>query len=707
MATIPPRSLASTALSFSLVFFAGCGSGAGGSDLDAGPDTGPPALDGSFSDGSTSVRCERDEHGQSGACVMCPAGTFREAGDVPSEGDTSCDPVLCVADQRVAAHACVDCGPGTVNAEGDDASGGDTRCDATLCAADEHVADHACVACDPGNTNMAGDDASGGDTRCDGQMCASNEFVQGHACAPCPVGTANMAGDDPSGPDTVCDPTLCAADEHVTSHTCTPCAPGTTNSAGDDASGDDTVCDPILCATDEHVISHSCFSCDPGTTNPAGDNASGPDTLCDRAVHSATQVDGGESHTCALLDDGSVKCWGGNSNGQLGQEDVTYRGTSPGQMGNSLLPIDLGTGRTATAIATGRSHTCALLDDGTVKCWGSNLSGQLGQEETRARRGTRAGEMGDSMPPVDLGTGRTATAIAAGAGHTCALLDDGTVKCWGENNEGQLGQGDRRDRGRLPGEMGDSLPPISLGAGRTATAITAGRFHTCALLDDGTVKCWGFNNDGQLGQEDRNNRGDRLGQMGNNLLPIDLGTGRTAITVTAGTFHTCALLDDGTMKCWGDNRDGQLGQGDRDNRGDSRRQMGDRLPPIDLGAGRTATAITAGRRHSCALLDDGTAKCWGYNFSGQLGLGDGNTRGDDAGEMGDSLSPVELGAARTATAIAAGSEADHTCSLLDDGSMRCWGYNSSGQLGLGDRDARGDGPGEMGDRLRPIDLGTP
>ena len=199
----------------------------------------------------------------------------------------------------------------------------------------------------------------------------------------------------------------------------------------------------------------------------------------------------------------------------------------------------------------------------------------------------------------------------------------------GRQRHGQLGLGDTGNRGDDPGEMGDNLPAVDLGTGRTATAISAGGDHTCALLDNGAVKCWGDNGYGQLGLGDTANRGDDAGEMGDNLPAVDLGTGRTATAISAGDDHTCALLDNGTVKCWGANTIGQLGLGDTANRGDGPGEMGDNLPAVDLGTGRTATAISAGGSHTCALLDNGAVKCWGYNTSGQLGLGDTEHRGDE------------------------------------------------------------------------------
>ena len=418
----------------------------------------------------------------------------------------------------------------------------------------------------------------------------------------------------------------------------------------------------------------------------------------------AAMIAAGDSQSCALLDNSTVKCWGGNEFGQLGQGDTANRGDDANEMGADLDLVDLGPGRTATAVAAGNNHMCALLNNGTVKCWGDNFYGQLGQGNT-IDRGDDPAEMGANLRPVDLGPGRTATAVAAGANHACALLDNGTVKCWGRNTVGQLGLGDTTNRGDDANEMGTNLRSVDLGPGRTATAVTAGANHTCALLDDGTLKCWGFNEDGQLGRGDTTNRGDAAGEMGANLPAVDLGPGRTATAISGGDNHTCTVLDNGTVKCWGDNADGQLGQGDTTDRGDNPTEMGTNLMSVDLGSGRTATAVSAGDNHTCALLDDDTVKCWGVNADGQLGQGDTTNRGDAAGEMGADLPSVDLGPGRTVAAVSAGD--GHSCALLDDDTVKCWGQNTDGQLGQGDTENRGDDPNEMGANLGSIDLGPP
>ncbi|KAG5179299.1 regulator of chromosome condensation 1/beta-lactamase-inhibitor protein II [Tribonema minus] len=383
----------------------------------------------------------------------------------------------------------------------------------------------------------------------------------------------------------------------------------------------------------------------------------------------------GDSHACALLDDSTVKCWGSGYNGQLGQ------GSSGSSAADLSSPprsaINLGSGRTAKAIATGVAHTCALLDVSTVKCWGSNDFGQLGQG-TSGNSDSSTTDLSDadlSTPPrsaVNLGSSRTAKAIAAGAHHTCALLDDSTVKCWGSGYSGQLGQGESDSSAQL------NSPPrraINLGSGRTAKAIAAGDTHTCALLDDSTVKCWGEGEYGQLGQ------GNYVLLTSPASTAINLGPGRKAKAIAAGGHNTCVLLDDFTVKCWGEGKYGQLGQG---------RKTDLFLPPIsaiNLGPGRTAKAIATSGHHMCAILDDSTVKCWGEGDYGEFGLG------NNAELSSPPIRVVDLGSGRTATAISAGYI--FTCALLDDSTIKCLGHGARGQLGQGSTANVGDKPHEM------------
>ena len=421
-------------------------------------------------------------------------------------------------------------------------------------------------------------------------------------------------------------------------------------------------------------------------------------------LRTVSQISAGSLHTCALLDDATVKCWGKGEFGRLGYGNEQDRGDQANEMGDLLAPVDLGSGRTAVQISTGRFHTCALLDNARIKCWGGGAQGRLGYGDEQ-RRGDDPNEMGDSLPFIDLGTGQTPVQISTGGYHTCALLDDSTIKCWGAGGRGQLGYGNDEDRGDRANQMGDMLPAINLGTGRTTVQIAAGDLHTCAVLDDGTAKCWGEGDNGRLGYGDTFDRGDRSSEMGNGLPVVDLGTGRTAAQISKGEAHTCALLDDGTVKCWGANDRGQLGYGDTLSRGNGPSEMGDNLPVVDLGTGRTALHVSTGAQHTCALLDDATVKCWGEAGGGRLGNGDGfRNRGNDADEMGDFLPIVDLGNGRTAIQISTGDF--HTCALLDDATVKCWGNAASGQLGYGNHQNRGDSSNEMGDNLPIIDLGV-
>ncbi len=425
------------------------------------------------------------------------------------------------------------------------------------------------------------------------------------------------------------------------------------------------------------------------TVLPAGSPA---EQASEPGSPAAGQLDAGSYHSCAALAGGSVRCWGYGGDGQLGYENMSTIGDdeTPGSVG----PVDLGPGHTAKAIAAGDVHTCALLDDGTVRCWGYGGDGRLGYGNTNSIGESQApGAIG----PVDLGPGRTAKAISAGGGHTCAVLDDGNVRCWGYGFNGQLGYGNRNSIG--DDETPGSVRTVNLGAGHTATALGAGERHTCALLDDGSVRCWGFGVDGELGYANQSNIGDAATRTPDTVGPVNLGAGRTATAISAGDRHTCAVLDDGSVRCWGYGLSGRLGYGDQNAVGDD--ETPGSVGAVRLGAGRTALAITAGGRHTCARLDDGNVRCWGFGGTGRLGYANTDNVGDN--EAVGSVGPLNLGPGRTATAISAGQ--DHTCALLDDGGARCWGSGANGRLGYCNENNIGDfqSPGAFG----PIDIGLP
>ena len=389
--------------------------------------------------------------------------------------------------------------------------------------------------------------------------------------------------------------------------------------------------------------------------------------------------------TCAIITDGSLKCWGRNNSGQLGYDDTVNRGGNAGDM-PALAAVNLGTGKTVKMVSTGSEVTCAVLDNGTLKCWGRNTYGQLGYDDT-TDRGGNAGDMA-ALGTVFLGAGRTAKAVSIGQRHVCAILDNGKLKCWGNNSNGQLDYDDTTDRGGNPGDMA-ALGYVDLGAGRTAVSVSTGLSATCVLLDNSTIKCWGYNAFGQLGTDDSIDRGGNAGDMAA-LNTINLGAGRTARAVDTDGLSTCAILDTKQLKCWGLNVVGELGYDDLVNRGGNRGDMA-ALAPVNLGAGRTAVALSLFDR-TCVVLDNKSLKCWGANDAGGLGQDDTVDRGGNSGDMA-ALDAVNLGAGRTAKTVDAG--IDSTCAILDNDRLKCWGYNDYGQLGQNDTVDRGDKAGEM------------
>ena len=308
----------------------------------------------------------------------------------------------------------------------------------------------------------------------------------------------------------------------------------------------------------------------------------------------AQPLTAGGTHTCAILDDGSVKCWGNHEYGQLGMGGINQQNTAIAKivtllkqlgLGKTAQPqaVSLGTGKTAKAITAGDNHTCTILNDNSVKCWGDNLNGQLGLGNDGD------GTERDTPQAVDLGVGKTAKAITAGKLHTCAILNDNSVKCWGDNPSGQLG---------LRSTTLQNTPQaVSLGSSKTAKAITAGDSHTCAILNDNSVKCWGENTHGHLGLGNHGNDTNRKTPQA-----VNLGVGKTAKAITAGWGHTCAILNDNSVKCWGENTHGQLGLGNT--------TLQNTPQAVNLGS-NTAKAIMAGRLHTCAILNNNSVKCWG------------------------------------------------------------------------------------------------
>jgi cysteine-rich repeat protein len=635
--------------------------------------------------------CTRTDTCQQGSCTGANPVVCTQSDQCHVAG--TCDPSSGVCSNPIAANGSA-CNDGDACTQSDACQEGScTGANPVTCSASDQC--HAAGTCDPSSGACSNPPLADGTPCFDGDLCTQTDRCESGICL----------GADPV--------TCTAIDQCHAAGACDPssgiCSNPVQNCCGDGGLGGAEACDDGNLTSDDGCASdctmeegYACSGSPSACSTVCGDGiCAGGETVSacanDCMLHVET-VTAGWHYSCALLEGGTVRCWGESWLGQLGIERTEYNG----ELGDQLPRVKLGSGRTAVALSGGGTHTCALLDDGSVKCWGDNSRGQLGVEDSFPR-GDLSRTMGDALPPVDLGTGRTAVAIAAGSGHTCAILDNGAVKCWGGNYAGVLGLGDRFPRGRRPGELGDSLPVVPLGTGRTAVALATGGAHTCAILDDGAVKCWGANYYGQLGLGDADDRGDGPDEMGDRLPPVDLGTGRRALSISTGSSHTCAVLDDSTVKCWGANWEGRLGLGDENHRGDGPGEMGDALPRVDLGAGRTALAVRVAGFRSCAVLDNGALKCWGENRFGELGLGHTRSLGDQSGEMGDALPAVDLGTGRSVRDVATGSQ--HSCAVLDDGSLKCWGDNWAFALGLDGND-RGDGPGEMGDALPRVQVGS-
>lgn len=345
----------------------------------------------------------------------------------------------------------------------------------------------------------------------------------------------------------------------------------------------------------------------------------------------------GGGHTCVVTTAGAVLCWGSNAYGQVGVPQAQWLAQP-----STVHSLDAG----VVAVAAGSEHTCALTDAGAVKCWGRNHRGQLGAH-------------GDnSAVPVDvMGMDGDVLAIGAGEFHTCAVKTDGSTWCWGENIKGQTGID--------PSLNGWSAVPSRAQSLRAAvTDVTGGTYHSCALTRAGGVHCWGGNRHGQLGHP------GGAGADGANSIPQAVTLLHDGVgAIDLGRHHSCAAMQDGTARCWGDNRSGQLGGTDRLGAGDVHVQ------PVTVDAlGGDVRALSVGSQHSCALLASGAMQCWGSNQWAQLG----NTT--NAGTTVPNPEPLDVAAPDAATAaIAAGRT--HTCAVSSNGAVRCWGSNNVGQLG--------------------------
>jgi alpha-tubulin suppressor-like RCC1 family protein len=338
-------------------------------------------------------------------------------------------------------------------------------------------------------------------------------------------------------------------------------------------------------------------------------------------VYNVATLSAGDRHTCATWVLGT-SCWGANASGQVGNGSRSKTGQAP-------TPT-LGT---VTSVAAGGSTSCAFDTNdayrAAVWCWGNNNAGQVGDGTTATRTLPTLGlRVFVDPPPVALAG---ATALAVGSYQACAVMPDGTVRCWGDNSVA---------------ELGDSTAAVRSTAVRVrrlagAATIAAGSAHTCVITTGGEVRCWGYNFNGQIGDGTTNHRSTPV--------PVrDLGA---VSSIAGGLSHTCAVMADATLRCWGLNDNGQLGDG----------TIKDRTRPVAVSGIAGVTAVAPGGMHTCAVRTDGTAWCWGNNDLGQLGDGTFVLR----------RTPVQVAGVRGAVAIA--SAATYSCALLGDGHVTCWG----------------------------------
>jgi alpha-tubulin suppressor-like RCC1 family protein len=382
------------------------------------------------------------------------------------------------------------------------------------------------------------------------------------------------------------------------------------------------------------------------------------------------------AHNCAINSTGALRCWGYGSRGQTGYGHTMTIGNTAGN--TPLAAGDVPIGTAVTQVSVAEEHTCVVLKNGAVRCWGRGAEGRLGYGNTNNLGGT-SGTTPNLIGDVPLGG--SARQVVTGVLHSCALLATGNVRCWGDGSAGQLGYGNTSDIG--DDETPDSAGDVPIGA--VVTQLAAGGGFTCALLSTGSVRCWGANEFGQLGYGHTNRVGDTPGNTP--AIAGDALIGAPVVGIAAGHSHACAVLNTGNIRCWGDGAFGKLGYGNTNNVGSTSANT----PAIagDVPVGAAVAQISASTWHTCAVLrTTGSLRCWGSGSAGCLGYG------SEAHVGGASVSlPRDIGNVPTGgaiTLVAAGYE--RTCALYGAGNIRCWGWNDVGQLGYGDTVQRGNTP---------------
>ena len=376
-----------------------------------------------------------------------------------------------------------------------------------------------------------------------------------------------------------------------------------------------------------------------------------------------------KNHSC-LIDVSTLKCWGNNANSKLGNGNTTQYTFPQSITISSFTPLQ---------VAAGSDFTCALgtvSSNKEIRCAGNNSVGQLGRS---------TGATNTYSTAINF-SGRTPVAVSVSkfGQFGCAILNDsgagtaGHVHCWGGNTSGQLGNGSTT----TPAPTG-SVATVSSGAfvggNKNIFALGIGYEHACAIQNQSSsvnaVYCWGNGSEGKLGNN----------SSGNSTTPVAVESsqlGTNVLQVVAGYSHTCALRSGGDVYCWGDNSLGQLGIGST---------TSSQAPAQVTGLPSPAVQLTAGSNHTCALLNDYSVHCWGWGTSGQLGVGsvtatDGSA--DDCNPASGAVnvifckkSPTGITFPSTATVVSISAGEFHTCAMSIEGTSYCWGDNSSGQLG--------------------------
>ncbi|MEM6294363.1 MAG: DUF4215 domain-containing protein [Myxococcota bacterium] len=452
-------------------------------------------------------------------------------------------------------------------------------------------------------------------------------------------------------------------DDSTTTGACTsegcPCDPDARPSACDEGLYCDVdTCALVVCGDGR---AQGDEQCDDGN-DESGD---GCDNDC---TFTEIQIDVSYRTTCALIEGGRVRCWGNNDNGEAGYGNTEDIGDDefPYEVGDVQLPLPV------IQLQSGDEHVCGRLDSRShVLCWGRGADGVLGYGNPN--------NLGDDeflgdLTPVNVGA--AVSFVTTGGTHTCVTTSAGQVKCWGSVTYGQLGYG-----GQPNEDVGDDEVPAVVGNVQVGAAIvdlSGGIGQTCVITSNGAVKCWGLGASGQLGY------GNAL-DVGTDETPADveaLAFPEDARAISAGFDHTCALFEGGIVRCWGAAYRGQLGSGSTEPFGDV--EPATSGSPLELPLDGEVVAIAAGDDHNCALDDTGALVCWGDNMNGQLGIGSTETIGDD--EPASASMPVVFD--RPIRQFDAGGA--HTCAVLDDYRVYCWGWNGDGQLGLGHKDPVGD-----------------